>query len=108
MLMILAALIAALFAPPAAETPECEAIHALIGGELVAWDSASYSWPDLPDDLERRPRIDFESGGIWERYSPSQQARYLWVFTSYERNADANGQHFGAHNFCGPYRITDD
>ena len=103
--MLIFAIIAALFASPTPET--CDTIHALVGGDLVEWDSATYSWPDLPDDLERAGRVDFASGGIWARYSKSERARYLWIFTSYDQNADAQGQHFGAHSFCGPYRIAD-
>lgn len=96
------AVLALLFFTPSSET--CTSIQALIGGELVAWDSASYSWPDLPDDLEHIGRIDFADGGIWEDYSKSEQARYLWVFVNYI----VDGEPRGAHNFCGPYRIREE
>lgn len=102
--MLILAIIAALFAPP----PEtCDAIHALVGGELVEWVGYPDGW-QLPDDLKRIGRIDFADGGIWNDYSRNERARYVWVFTSYEQNADANGQHFGAHFFCGPFRIQDE
>ena len=99
MLMIFA-IIAALFAPP----PEtCDAIHALVGGELVEWVGYPQGW-NLPDDLKRIGRIDFADGGIWNDYSRNERARYVWVFLDYT----VDGEPRGAHNFCGPYRISDD
>lgn len=100
MLTILA-LIAALFMSPPPET--CASIHALVGGELVEWVGYPQGWI-LPDDLDRIGRIDFADGGIWEDYSKSERARYLWVFVNYI----VDGEPRGAHNFCGPYRIADD
>lgn len=89
-----------LFAIP---TPEqCEAVHALVGGELVEWIGYPEGW-NLPDDLLRIGRIDFAQGGIWEDYSKSEDARYLWVFLDYV----VDGTPRGAHNFCGPYRVID-
>jgi len=93
-------------APPLSPTPEtCNAIHALVGGELVEWLGYPQGW-DLPDDLKKSSRIEFAEGGIWDYYSASQQAHYLIVFTSYEQTTNPNGEHFGAHEFCGLYNLT--
>jgi len=94
------------FAPHLSPSPEtCDSIHALVGGELVEWLDYPQGW-ELPDDLKKASRIDFAQGGIWDYYSASQQAHYLIVFTSYQQTADANGEHFGAHEFCGLYKLT--
>lgn len=106
MLTTFALVTALLFAAPAAETPECAAIHALVGGELVEWQGYPDGW-NLPDDMSRTDWIDFASGGIIAYWSESEQARYVIVFTSYEATADSNGNHYGQHSFCGYYRITD-
>src|SRR5262245_21953388 len=84
----------------------CDSIQGLIGGDLVEWNGYRKGW-NLPEDLEQIARVDFQRGGIWEYYSKSEQARYLLVFNSYDQTADANGEHYGAHDFCGPYRVTD-
>ena len=103
-LLMLAAL---LFSPPASPTPEtCDAIHALVGGELVAWVGYPQGW-ELPSDLKKSARVDFAEGGIWQYYSSSEQSRYLWVFLTYDQSTGANGEHMGAHEFCGPYRVSD-
>lgn len=102
MLALLAAF-ALLFSPAYAPPPEtCAAIHTLVGGELVEWIGYPQGW-NLPDDLTRADRVDFADGGVWEFYSASEQARYVWVFVSYE----VSGTPRGAHEFCGPYRLTD-
>ena len=103
-LLLIAALV---FAPVDSPTPEtCDAIHALVGGELVEWLGYPLGW-DLPDDLQKVGRVDFDSGGVWAYHSDIDQARYLWVFVSYEQTTGADGQHFGAHEFCGPYKVSD-
>src|SRR5690242_10211012 len=97
--MLIAAL---LFAPPA---DTCDSIHALVGGELVEWQGYPQGW-DLPEDLTKVARVDFDNGGMWAYYSKSEHARYIWVFTSYEQTGDPDEGDFGAHEFCGPYRVT--
>jgi len=99
-----------LFSPIQSPSPEtCEAIHNLIGGELVEWldDGNGYGYWDLPDDLTKVGRIDFANGGIWARHSDSQQARYIVVFVSYDQTTDSQGNHLGAHEFCGPFKVQD-
>jgi len=104
-LLIVAAL---LFAPPMAETPECEAIHALVGGELVEWQGYPQGW-NLPTDIDRVAHIEFAIGGLWEYRAQSQRGtRWLFWWLNYDASTDSNGDHYGNHNFCGPYRITDD
>jgi hypothetical protein len=102
LLLMLATL---LFASPTPET--CDGIHALVGGELVEWVGYPQGW-QLPADLKKIGRVDFASGGAWAYHSESDQARYIVVFASYEQTTGADGEHFGAHSFCGPYRIADD
>lgn len=108
-LMLIAAL---LFAPAPSPTPDtvktpgastCTAIHALVGGELVPWLGYDNGGWNLPADLTRTARIDFTSGGVWERHSESERARYIWVFLSYR----VDGTPKGAHDFCGPYKVHD-
>lgn len=103
--ILFAILAALLLTPPAAETPECEAIHALIGGELEPWlgyDNGAWGWPD---DVRRVATIDFAVGGLREFRSQSLRGtRWLLWYRSFE----LTGNPLGAHDFCGPYRITDD
>lgn len=103
MLALVAIVAGLLFVPVYTPTPEtCAAVHALVGGELVEWIGYPQGW-NLPDDLERGERIDFADGGVWEFYSDSERARYVWVFITYT----VDGEPRGYHDFCGPYRITD-
>lgn len=96
-------LLTLLFAPATSPTPDqCDAIHTLVGGELVAWQGYPTGW-NLPSDLKKTARIDFADGGIWERHSDSEQARYIVVFLSYT----VDGTPAGAHDFCGPYKVSD-
>lgn len=97
---------AALTASPVASPPECDAIHALVGGELVEWVGYPQGW-NLPADLTLVKRIDFEQGGIVKYHSHTDGANFITVFLSYDETTDANGEHLGAHSFCGPFRITD-
>ena len=94
-----------LFFTPPPET--CASIHALVGGELVEWIGYERGGWELPADLEMISRIDFADGGVLEYWSENEQARYIIVFTSYAQSADGNGNNFGSHEFCGPYRIAD-
>jgi len=101
---ILMTLLMLLFAQ-AAETPECQAIHALIGGELEPWLGYGSGGWNLPDDLRRTASIDFTVGGLREYRSPSVKGtRWLLWYRSF----DLSGEPYGAHDFCGPYRISDD
>lgn len=87
-------------------TPDCASSNAVFGAP-VPWLGYPRGW-DLPADLEFDDRVDLASGGtlmFW--WSESQQARYLVHMLDWSVNADANGDHFGAHNFCGPYRLED-
>lgn len=94
------AIIAALFFTPPPET--CESIHSLVGGELVEWIGYPQGW-NLPSDLKRTARVDFDNGGVWAYHSESDHARYLWIFVSYTED----GVPEGYHDFCGPYRVSD-
>lgn len=85
----------------------CDSIHTLVGGEPVEWVGYPQGW-NLPADLKASGHVDFQTGGVISYYSKSERTRYLFVFTSYEANADSNGEHHGNHDFCGPYRIPDD
>lgn len=103
-MLVFYAILALLFTPP--ET--CAPIAALVGGTLEPWRGYPEGWT-LPDDLAPRKRIDFADGGVIEYAADSEPGtRWLFVFLDYEATADANGEHYGQHNFCGPYRITDD
>lgn len=107
--MLIASLLFSSFHSDALLSPTnetCDGIHMLVGGDLVEWQSYPEGW-DLPADLKKVTRVDFDSGGVWEYYSRSEQARYIWVFTSYDQTTDSKGEHLGAHEFCGPYRVTD-
>lgn len=102
MLSILALVLALLFAPAYTPPPEqCAEINTLLGGETLPWIGYPAGW-DLPPDITRTARIDFaEDGGVWLYEAPSQPGtRWYWWFFSYQQTADANGDHFGAHEFC--------
>lgn len=108
-LMLIAALLSSPLHGEAHLSPTneiCEGIHVLIGGDLVEWHGYPQGW-DLPVDLKKVARVDFDSGGLWEYYSRSEHARYIWVFTSYDQTTDSRGKNLGAHDFCGPYKVSD-
>lgn len=98
-LLILAAL---LFAPATSPPPEtCDEINRLIGGETIPWLGYENGGWDLPADLKRVSVIDFAEGGLWLYTSKSvPDSRWYWLFFDYEATADANGNHYGQHNFC--------
>lgn len=80
---------------------DCAAVQALVGGEPLAWEGYENGGWTLPADIEMTARIDFEDGGLWEYQAESEPGtRWLWVFITYDQNADSNGEHFGAHEFC--------
>lgn len=114
MFTLLMLIVALLFAPSASPPPEiCDGIHALVGGEALDWTGYDNgAWEGWPADVKPTNYINFDGesnkGGVLEYRGKSEpDARFIIVFISYETNADANGEHFGDHYFCGPYRITD-
>ena len=99
---IIALVAAVLSAPVASPTPEtCAQINTLLGGETIPWLGYEQGGWDLPEDIERTSYIDFAEGGLWvyESESVPDKRWYFWFF-SYESTTDANGNHFGAHEFC--------
>lgn len=101
-------LISILFSILLTPSPEvCDAIHTEVGGEALVWDSASYGWPDLPKDILRISSVKDDLGRhIWTYHSDTDNNNYVFVFISYERTTDKYGNHFGAHEFCGPFKIS--
>lgn len=104
MKMLFFAIIVLMVAPASAYAPGCDRIDtfaAALGAELVPWVGYPKGW-ELPEDVQFVERTEFaDGGGVWTMVAPSTKEKFVWYFVDFEPGPDG-----GAHNFCGPYRLT--
>jgi hypothetical protein len=80
-------------------------------GEGTWVRSGDYGYFDQPDDLTWYLSItatlsDGQTRFLYVERSPSTpESMYLFAFVDLRVNADANGNHFGAHHLCAYWRV---